>query len=87
MGYFWTAHMGHLWTISIKNWQRYKFYTFPISFKQEILFDSSYGPRENRQKVRFLKKQFSKLFIATQTFRVSSIFDQNFLSQLSQFLR
>jgi hypothetical protein len=40
MGYFWTAHMGHLWKISKKNWQRYKFYTFPISFKKEIVFAS-----------------------------------------------
>jgi hypothetical protein len=65
------------------------------------LFCISYGPRENRQKVRFLKNKFSdlnsflhvgwhkknkkyghtkffentvsKLFIAAQTFRVSSI--------------
>jgi hypothetical protein len=29
---------GHLWTISKKNWQRYKFYTFPISFKEEIVY-------------------------------------------------
>jgi hypothetical protein len=40
MGYFWTANMGYLWTISKENWQRYKFYTFPISFKKEIVFDS-----------------------------------------------
>jgi hypothetical protein len=41
MGYFWTAHMMHLWTISKKtNWQKHKFYTFSISFKKEIVFDS-----------------------------------------------
>jgi hypothetical protein len=33
MRYFWAANMGHLWTISKTIWQRYKFYTFPISFK------------------------------------------------------
>jgi hypothetical protein len=30
MGSFWTAHMGHLWTISKTILQRFKFYTFPI---------------------------------------------------------
>jgi hypothetical protein len=35
----------------------------------------------------FFEKTVSKLFIAAQTFRFSSIFDFYFLSQLSQFLR
>jgi hypothetical protein len=32
--------MGHLWIISKKKWQRYKFYTFPVLFEKEIVFDS-----------------------------------------------
>jgi hypothetical protein len=40
MGNFWTAHIWRLWTISKTNWQRDKFYTFPISFQKEIVFDS-----------------------------------------------
>jgi hypothetical protein len=40
MGFFWTAHMGHLWTISKKNWQRYKFNIFPILFEKEKVFES-----------------------------------------------
>jgi hypothetical protein len=37
MGHFWTAHMDDL---RKKNWQRCKLYTFPISFKKEIVFNS-----------------------------------------------
>jgi hypothetical protein len=35
MGYFWTAHMGALMDNFRKNLQRYKFYTFTISFKKK----------------------------------------------------
>jgi hypothetical protein len=31
--------MEHLWAISKKIEQHYKFYTFPISFKMEIVFE------------------------------------------------
>jgi hypothetical protein len=44
----WGTFGQHIWgtfgQFQKKNWQRYKFYTFPISFKKEIVFDS--GPNE-----------------------------------------
>jgi hypothetical protein len=42
MGYFWTAHMGHLWTIAKTFWQRYTnitvFESFFCGFDESFLW-------------------------------------------------
>jgi hypothetical protein len=38
----WGTFGQHIWAYygQKKKWQHYKFHTFPISFKKEIVFDS-----------------------------------------------